>query len=32
VNLVDADPIFKRFTFQGVMAGGFAVDTFFLLR
>ncbi|KAK7094202.1 hypothetical protein V1264_007855 [Littorina saxatilis] len=31
VNLVDADAIFHRFTFQGIMAAGFAVDTFFLL-
>lgn len=31
VNLIDADSIFKRFTFQGIMAGGYAVDTFFLL-
>ncbi|XP_025083336.1 nose resistant to fluoxetine protein 6-like [Pomacea canaliculata] len=30
-NLVDADKFFKRFTYQGVMAAGFGVDTFFLL-
>ncbi|KAK6176000.1 hypothetical protein SNE40_014370 [Patella caerulea] len=30
-NLIDADGLFKRFSFQGIMAAGFAVDTFFLL-
>ncbi|XP_076451827.1 uncharacterized protein LOC143287601 [Babylonia areolata] len=30
-NLVEADAIFKRFTFQAIMAGGFTVDTFFVL-
>ncbi|XP_053379879.1 O-acyltransferase like protein-like isoform X2 [Mercenaria mercenaria] len=30
-NLLDFIPIMQRFTFQGVVAGGFAVDTFFVL-
>ncbi|ESP03530.1 hypothetical protein LOTGIDRAFT_237644 [Lottia gigantea] len=30
-NLVDAASLFERFTFQGIMAAGFGVDTFFLL-
>lgn len=30
-NLLDFVPIMQRFTFQAVVAGGFAVDTFFVL-
>ncbi|XP_046381394.2 nose resistant to fluoxetine protein 6-like [Haliotis rufescens] len=30
-NLLDADKLFKRFSFQGIQAAGFAVDTFFFL-
>ncbi|XP_067659498.1 O-acyltransferase like protein-like [Haliotis asinina] len=30
-NLLDADKLFHRFSFQGIQAAGFAVDTFFLL-
>ncbi|WAR14883.1 NRF6-like protein, partial [Mya arenaria] len=31
-NLLDFVPIYQRFTFQAVIGGGFAVDTFFVLR
>ena len=31
-NLLDFDGILQRFTYQTVVAGGFAVDTFFVLR
>ncbi|WAR14881.1 NRF6-like protein [Mya arenaria] len=30
-NLLDFAPIYERFTFQAVIGGGFAVDTFFVL-
>ncbi|XP_052820241.1 uncharacterized protein LOC128246073 [Mya arenaria] len=30
-NLLDFVPIYQRFTFQAVIGGGFAVDTFFVL-
>lgn len=31
-NLLDFVGILQRFTYQTVVAGGFAVDTFFVLR